>query len=161
VTSQQITGPYSSRGPVSELISMCHRKCVLIPMGFLLWQRTVPKRILLSMRIDTFQHKPLVTTDSLSLNFASSYGQELRETKTNSVASVHERTMQTERPPIVGEVSANFCGQRVLHGHRDGSPRAYSRISKLEPLLFIPSSSLIVLTKSGPRSRPNISQKIW
>jgi hypothetical protein len=29
---------------------------------------------------------------------------------TNSVAWVRERTIRTERPPIVGEVSANFCG---------------------------------------------------
>ena len=28
----------------------------------------------------------------------------------NSVALVRERTMPTERPPPVGEVSANFCG---------------------------------------------------
>jgi hypothetical protein len=30
--------------------------------------------------------------------------------QTNSVALVRERTIQTERPPPVGEVSANFCG---------------------------------------------------
>ena len=31
-------------------------------------------------------------------------------TEKNSVALVRERTMPTERPPPVGEVSANFCG---------------------------------------------------
>ena len=30
-------------------------------------------------------------------------------TKLNSVALVRERTIPTERPPPVGEVSANFC----------------------------------------------------
>jgi hypothetical protein len=30
--------------------------------------------------------------------------------QTNSVALVRERTIPTERPPTVGEVSANFCG---------------------------------------------------
>jgi hypothetical protein len=30
--------------------------------------------------------------------------------KTNSVALVRERTISTERPPLVNEVSANFCG---------------------------------------------------
>jgi hypothetical protein len=30
--------------------------------------------------------------------------------KANSVALVRERTIPTERPPLVGEVSANFCG---------------------------------------------------
>jgi hypothetical protein len=29
---------------------------------------------------------------------------------TNSVALVREQTIPTERPPLVGEVSANFCG---------------------------------------------------
>jgi hypothetical protein len=29
---------------------------------------------------------------------------------TNSVAWVHEQTIPTERPPLVGEVNANFCG---------------------------------------------------
>jgi hypothetical protein len=28
----------------------------------------------------------------------------------NSVVSLHERTILTERPPLVGEVSANFLG---------------------------------------------------
>jgi len=32
------------------------------------------------------------------------------KTKLNSVALVRERTIRTERPPPVGEVSANFCG---------------------------------------------------
>ena len=31
-------------------------------------------------------------------------------TKLNSVALVRERTIPTERPPPVGEISANFCG---------------------------------------------------
>jgi hypothetical protein len=30
--------------------------------------------------------------------------------KLNSVALVRERTIPTERPPLIGEVSANFCG---------------------------------------------------
>jgi hypothetical protein len=30
--------------------------------------------------------------------------------KTNSMVSVRERTIPTERPPLVGEVIANFCG---------------------------------------------------
>jgi hypothetical protein len=30
--------------------------------------------------------------------------------KLNSMALVRERTVPTERPPPVGEVSANFCG---------------------------------------------------
>jgi hypothetical protein len=67
------------------------------------------------------------------------------QTKTNSVALVRKRTIPTERPRLVGEVSANFCGQRVSRGQRNGSPRPYSRVSRPEPLLFLPSSSWIVL----------------
>jgi hypothetical protein len=37
------------------------------------------------------------------------------QTKTNSVALVRKRTIPTELPPLVGEVSANFrtCGLRI------------------------------------------------
>jgi hypothetical protein len=83
-------------------------------------------------------------------------------TKKISVALARERTMPTERPPHVGEVSANFCRQRMSHGQRNGSPRPYSRFSRPEPLLFHSSSSSIVLTRlSGPCSRSTTSQKIW
>jgi hypothetical protein len=34
----------------------------------------------------------------------------IKKLKQNSVALVRERTIPTERPPPVGEVSANFCG---------------------------------------------------
>jgi hypothetical protein len=47
----------------------------------------------------------------------------------NSVAWVRERTIPTERPPLVGEVNANFCGWRVPRGQGDGSLRPYSRLS--------------------------------
>jgi hypothetical protein len=33
----------------------------------------------------------------------------LKKKKLNAVAWVRERTILTERPPLVGEVSANFC----------------------------------------------------
>jgi hypothetical protein len=69
--------------------------------------------------------------------------------KSNSVACVHDRTIQIERPPLIGEVSANFCGWRVPRGQRDGSLRPYSRISRPQPPLFLSSSSSTVLRKSG------------
>jgi hypothetical protein len=34
----------------------------------------------------------------------------LQQKTTNSVALVRKRTIPTERPPLVGEVGANFCG---------------------------------------------------
>jgi hypothetical protein len=62
---------------------------------------------------------------------------------------------------LVGKVSVNFCRQRVPRGQRDRSLQPYFEISRLELLLSLPSSSSIVLTRlSGPRSRPNTSQKI-
>jgi hypothetical protein len=49
---------------------------------------------------------------------------------------VRERTIPTERPPLVGEVITNLCGQRVPRGQRGGSLSPYFRFSRLEPLLF-------------------------
>jgi hypothetical protein len=86
----------------------------------------------------------------------------LTGTKPNSVAFVRERTIPTARPPLFGEVNASFCESRVSRGQRNKSPQTYSRISRPEPLIFLPSSSSVVLTKlSGLRSRPTTSQKIW
>jgi hypothetical protein len=34
-----------------------------------------------------------------------------------------------EQPPLFGEVSANFCGERVSRGQRNGSPRPLIRFS--------------------------------
>jgi hypothetical protein len=43
------------------------------------------------------------------------------KTKKNSVALVRKRTIPTELPPHVGEVTSNFCGY-VSRGQRNGSP---------------------------------------
>jgi hypothetical protein len=56
--------------------------------------------------------------------------------KKNSVVCVLERTIPTERPPLVGEVFSNFCGKRVPRDQRDGSLLPYSRVSGQEPLRF-------------------------
>jgi hypothetical protein len=40
-----------------------------------------------------------------------------------------------------------FCGCKVPRGQRDGSLRPYSRFSRPGPLLFLSSSSSIVLTR--------------
>jgi hypothetical protein len=42
------------------------------------------------------------------------------------------------------------------------SVRPYSWFSRLDPLLFVSSSSSVVLMRlSGPCSRPTASQKVW
>jgi hypothetical protein len=38
---------------------------------------------------------------------------------------------------------------RVLRGQHNGSLRPYSRLSRPEPLLFLPSSSSVVLTRQS------------
>jgi hypothetical protein len=60
----------------------------------------------------------------------------LSKKKINSMVWVRKRTISTERPPLAGEVTANFCGKRVPRGQRDGSLLPYSRYSTQEPLLF-------------------------
>jgi hypothetical protein len=54
----------------------------------------------------------------------------------NSVALVHKLTISTEREPLVGEVSANFCWKRVLCGQHNGSLQPYSRFYR--PWVRIP-----------------------
>jgi hypothetical protein len=46
-----------------------------------------------------------------------------------------ERTISTERPPFVGEVSANFCRYRVPRGQRDGSLRPHSRFYRPDEIV--------------------------
>ena len=55
----------------------------------------------------------------------------------NSVALVRTRTIPTERPPPVGEVSANFCGKRGVTWSAQRVPTAVNLcFLDLEPLLF-------------------------
>jgi hypothetical protein len=55
---------------------------------------------------------------------------DMTEPVINSLALVRERTIPTEQPLPVGEVRANFCGQRVPRGLHDESLRPYSGISR-------------------------------
>ena len=82
----------------------------------------------------------------------------------NSVALVRERTIPTERPPPVGEVSANFCGQRCVTWSAQRVPTAINLcFLDLEPLLIYSSSSSVDLARltrlSRPRSRRTTTQK--
>jgi hypothetical protein len=45
-----------------------------------------------------------------------------RTLKTPWLESASELYRPTERPPLVGEVSVNFSGQRVSRGQRNESP---------------------------------------
>src|SRR5215510_13445563 len=78
----------------------------------------------------------------------------------NSVALVRERTIPTERPPPVGEVSPTFADRGVSRGQRNGSPRPLISFLDRSRYFFCSSSSSVDLTRlSGPRSRPTTTQK--
>ena len=82
---------------------------------------------------------------------------------THSVVLVRERTIPTERPPPVGEVSANFWEQRCFTWSAQRIPTAVNLcFLDRSRYFFNSSSSSIDLTRlSGPRSRPPTTQKIW
>jgi hypothetical protein len=48
----------------------------------------------------------LLCSRSVTVQQSGSY----KNKKTNSVARVRQRTIPTERQPLVGKVSGNFCG---------------------------------------------------
>jgi hypothetical protein len=55
---------------------------------------------------------PACSIVPISLNITSMRFYKFIRKQTNSVALVSARTIPTERPPPVGEVSSNFCGYR-------------------------------------------------
>ena len=74
--------------------------------------------------------------------------------KKNSVSLVRERTIPTERPPPVGEVSANIYGQRGVTWSAQRIPTAINHCFLTGAATFYSSSSSVDLTRlSGPRSR--------
>jgi hypothetical protein len=58
------------------------------------------------------EHKDLLSWGLffLIISFNSDWATTTFKNKTNSRAWVRQRTIPTERPPLVGEVSANFSG---------------------------------------------------
>jgi hypothetical protein len=65
-----------------------------------------------------------------------SSAQNIKGKKLNSVALVRERTMPTERPPLVGEVVPTFADRRELRGQRNGFPRSLISIFWTEAAIF-------------------------
>jgi hypothetical protein len=53
-------------------------------------------------------------------DFPTKFCMPISSTKRNSVALVRKRTTPTERSPLTGEVSVNFCGYRVSRGQCKG-----------------------------------------
>jgi hypothetical protein len=84
----------------------------------------------------------------------------------------HEKTKQTPWPEstkelyrpsdrrLTAKLVPTFAGREVLRSQRNRSPRKYSWFSRPEPLIFISSSSSIVLMRLiGPRSSPLFHRK--
>jgi hypothetical protein len=146
---------------VGNAIERVPRMCELLLINFYFFRelqkkcKTAFHIIALSRNITNFFRKHLTYTCSLTWPNSSS------NKLIYKLRGLSPRA--AERPPLLGEVSANFfLGYRVPLGQRDGSLMSYSRFSRPEPLLFLSSSSSVVLTRlSGPRSRPTTSQKIW
>ena len=67
-------------------------------------KRLLTTEIWISYKLHTYLS---VCNEEMKSNMRISY---LLNSPFNSVALVRERTIPTERPPPVGEVSANFCG---------------------------------------------------
>jgi hypothetical protein len=67
-----------------------------------------------TVTLSAFRRPTLPVHESVTLSvrlFASLAAPALiLQTYTYSVALVRKRTIPTERPPLVGEISANFCG---------------------------------------------------
>jgi hypothetical protein len=73
-----------------------------------------------------------------------------------SMALVRKRTIPTERPLLVGEVSANFLRTKGVTWPAQWIPTAVN-LDFLDPEQF----SVILTRLSGPHSRPTTSQKTW
>jgi hypothetical protein len=57
-----------------------------------------------------FVNQSCVETNDTGIDSSFKDGLVNPQSKTNSGALVRQRTIPTERPPLVGEVSANFSG---------------------------------------------------
>jgi hypothetical protein len=58
---------------------------------------------------------------------------------------VRKWTIPTERPPLVSEVCANFCGKSVSRGQRNGSPRPLISVFKTGAATFSFSITLYII----------------
>jgi hypothetical protein len=99
------------------------------------------------------------------------------KTKLNSMAWVREWTIPTERPPVVGEVIANFLRIEGATWSAWRILRPYSLLSRQDPLLFfqvapqlysggrvdpVPDPILFFLVVPGMEpGPPDLSQELW
>jgi hypothetical protein len=80
--------------------------------------------------------------------------------KKNWVAWVRKGTISTERPPLIGKVNANFLRMQGATWSAWWILRPYSPFSRPKPLLFVSSSSSVVLTRlRAPLADPLLLRK--
>jgi hypothetical protein len=79
------------------------------------------------------------------------------------MALLGKRTIPTERPPLVGEVSANFFRIEGVEWSMQRIPTAVNlRFLDPEALLFHSRSPSVILTRlCGPRYKTTTFQKKW
>jgi hypothetical protein len=82
--------------------------------------------------------------------------------KKNYGAVVRQRTIPTDRPPLVGEVTANFSGWRVSRGQRNESPTVVN-FGFLDRSRYYPFKYVLDYPHEAEwtRSKPTTSQTIW
>jgi hypothetical protein len=83
-----------------------------------LHHRTTARQALHSCSLRLQQHTTVHHTKSTH---------QAKKKNLNSVVLVHEQTLLTAWPPLVSEISANFCGRKVSCGRGNGSPHPYSQ----------------------------------
>jgi hypothetical protein len=83
-----------------------------------------------------------------------------KQNKTKSGALVRQRTIPTERPPLVGE--ANFSAQRVSRGQRNESPTVVN-FGFLDLSRYFPFKQLLNYPHEAEWTpfQTHYSQKIW
>jgi hypothetical protein len=83
------------------------------------------------------------------------YKQTPRPVSASELCQPSYRLLSAKLVPIIGD-------KGLSHSQPGEFPSAVISVSGPEPLLFLPSSSSVVLKRlSGPRSRPTTCQKMW
>jgi hypothetical protein len=132
------------------------------------------KQTLLRWPCCTIHPKKLALTSTTSggrsLRIVRSQTEVTKTKKLNSVTLVRERTIPTKRPPLVGEVNANFCGCSVVSA-TDPHGRSLCFIDRSRYCLFQVAPHLysrgwvdpvpdpLLLRKSG--SAANRTRDLW
>jgi hypothetical protein len=126
-------------------------------------QNAPPARVLqpIDLRVDknncffNFRYLP-----SLLKAYTLQVTENIRPTWQTPWPVVLNQTIPTERPPLVGEVSANFCGCVSWSAQRIATAVNLGFLDRSR-YFSIQVAPQVSSRGCGPRSRPTTSQKIW